>query len=224
LLFDEIEKAFSGKYGHQGSELMGILMKMLDQGELVNHWDESKPVSFRKTVIIFTSNIGARKIAETGKTKIGFFQRRSGNHLTDEEVQKLNDIIYESTKGDFEEFFPPELRNRMDRLIVFRFLTRSEFLIILETIEIPRLRRQFEERHGILVEVAPSVIEWLLSYGVVREEGVRSLHRAILRKIVNPLATYLNAGLLKKSDQIVVEVDNPKEEESHFRFFNTREE
>lgn len=224
LLFDEIEKALGSEYGsQQGSEILGILVKMLDQGELVNHWDENEPVSFRRTIIIFTSNVGTRNIVEEeGNNTIGFLARYGSNHLTDEEVQAINDRIYRLVKMEYERLLPPELRNRMDRLVVFRFLSRSDFRRILENIELPRIRAQFEKQHGILVELAPSAIEWILNYGVVREEGVRSLHRALLRKVVNPLATYLNAGMIRRSDRIIIEVDSPNDKEGNFRFFNTR--
>lgn len=218
LLFDEVEKAFGGADAqYQGSEMLGILMAMLDKGELYNHWDDDEPVNFRKTMIVFTSNIGAREIAEVGQKKVGFFDK-SGKHLSDDEVEKRNKTIYESTRVAYNRFFPPELRNRIDRLVVFRFLTRNEFSRILEK-EFTELRREFAKSHNLTITISSEVTDWLLMHGVVREEGVRSLQRAITRKIRNPLSVYLNASVISEGNAVAIKVEDFINRDAEFEFY-----
>lgn len=237
LLFDEIEKAFQvDNPFHSGQEMLGLLVTMLDKGRLKNRWDDGF-VNFRNAVVIFTSNIGAREIAKAGRGGIEavfgqHFQYRAvreldkradndeslGNRLSDEEIESLNEDIYKTTKREWNKAFPPEMRNRVDRLVVFRFLSRKDFSEILDK-KLIGLGNQIGDKHSVSLFVSDEVREWFLSHGVVREDGVPSLQRAILRKIVNPISTYLNAGMLGSGDALHVEVGGSVEREAKFLFF-----
>lgn len=225
LVFDEIEKAFGygtarGTYWDQ--ELMSILMPLLDEGLVFNQWD-SAMADLRKTIVIFTSNIGAKRIQEEGKKRIGFFGRKHGtsNHLTEDEVEKLNQNIDDLTKEIYVDFFPPEFRNRQDRLVVFRFLGRSDFALIFDK-EIKLLQDLLLSSNGISLAVSPDVKEWFLNHGVIREDGVRSLQRAILRKLRYPLATFINMKEFGEGDSIEVDVDDSDKKEARFNFSKSK--
>lgn len=237
LLFDEIEKAFGDEFSsyRQGSVVLGILLAMLDKGEITNRWDVGKPVSFRNTIIDFTSNIGARDIVDAAKKQpMGFNIRGAvgqiigrsdvaedrGIYLSEDEVETLNKGIYRLTKDSFVRTFSPEFRNRMDPLEVYRFFSRPDFSKLLE-IEMVKLNKQLEG-HKLRVDISQNAKDWILNHGVVREDGARSIQRSLLRKIVHPLAAYINAGLVKSGDLLDLDVKEPKDKESVLEVFVIR--
>lgn len=222
VLWDEIEKALLGEYSYGGAdELLSVLLPALDDGELLTRWDLSsrKSTNLRKSIHIFTSNIGAKKIEEEGGKKIGFDVRssKSGNHLNEEEVAELNERIYQLVKEEYN-YFPPEFRSRITRHVVYRFHSRPDFVGILEK-EIRQFRESSRKINGMNVELSDDAKAWLVDFGVVREAGARSLQRAFHRKIVDPIAAYVNAEEIGSGDDIMVRVDNPEDEDTKFLFF-----
>lgn len=221
VLWDEIEKALLDEYSYSGAdELLSVLLPALDDGEILTKWDlkGKVPTNFRKSIHIFTSNIGAKKIEEEDKKKIGFTAsgRRRGNHLTEEEVAELNERIYQLVREEYNRF-PPEFRNRIDRHVVFRLLSRIDFVGILEK-ELRQFKELVEKTNNMNVELSDDAKAWLVDFGVVREAGARSLQRAFYRKVVSSIATYLNAEEIGRGDDITVHVDNPEDEDTEFLF------
>ena len=91
----------------------------------------------------------------------------------------------------------------MTQHIPFRFLTRTDFEKVTMK-EFAELETRLSSTHGIVLQVADAVRTWVLDHGIVREEGVRSLQRFLVRSVADPIATYLNAGLLVRGDTIRV--------------------
>lgn len=224
LLWDEVEKALISEFGYQGQEISGIFISMLDKGELINRWDKDGPVNFRQTVVIFTSNIAARDIAKTaGHRSVGyhvksFVNRENGDDFSEEEIREINEKIYELTRQEYEKQIPPELRNRIDRLIVFRFLTRTEYTQILQK-ELNALETEVREKLKVgTLELSDRAKEWFLRYGIVRELGVRSLQRSLMKRLRDPLATYSLANQLSDGCNITIDVTKISKKEGKFEF------
>lgn len=196
LLFDEFEKAIQNSRDG-GAEIIGILMDILDRGEFQNNWGEV--VSFQNAIIIFTSNIGSIEIVEEAlESGIGF-KIIDGRNKKD--VENLNKNIYEKLKRRYERTFPPEFRSRIHRFIVFRFLSNSDYLAIIEK-EFEDIKRQAKQKWNIDLELTKAAISWLLSEIDV-QEGVRKLRDLMYREIVEPLARAYNLGLLWPTTYLV---------------------
>lgn len=196
LLFDEIEKAFIDSRD-RGAELKGVLMKILDKGEFVNNANEL--VDFSRTVIIFTSNVGAVQIIKSAQeSHYGFkaegIRADKKRRLSEEDIEKLNDKIYWSTKKEYEEVIPPDFRNRIHRFIVFRFPTDANYRAIIEK-EFRNLKDDVKE-FGISLELGADAVEWILDE-IKAEEGVRKLRDLMQKEIAEPLARAYNLGKLK---------------------------
>lgn len=225
LLWDEVEKALISEHGYQGQEISGILISMLDKGELTNNWDVDGPVNFRQTVVILTSNIAAQDIARTaGERGLGFrttvrkFVNGGSDRLSEDEIHEINEKIYDITRREYERNIPPELRNRIDRLIVFRFLTRDEYSQIL-TKELAALENELREKFKVnALKLSDQAKEWFLRYGIIRELGVRSLQRSIMKRLRDPLSTYYLAGKIEEGCTVSVDVTKLSREEGKFEF------
>jgi len=214
LLFDEIEKAYLDSRD-KGAELTGILMALLDDAHIQNNRNEE--VSFVWTIVAFTTNFGARDILkEATEKRIGFQlkpEESKGFSLTMEKTKEINDRIYFMIRDKLkspESPFPPELMNRIDRVSVFRFLTKEEYRLILEK-EISFLRDQLSRRKtGADLRLSPEAADWILDNGIDFEYGVRSLQRFLRRKVREPLAKFLNSGILESGDilEIYPEADS----------------
>lgn len=196
LLFDEFEKAVQNSRDG-GAEIIGILMNILDKGEFQNNWNET--VSFRNTIIIFTSNIGSNEIIkEALENRIGF---KVNKQRSEKDFELLNARIYEVVKKKYEEIFPPEFRSRIHRLIVFRFLSDDNYLAIINK-EFGDIKRQLKKELNIDVELTKEAALWILSE-IHAQEGVRKLRDLMYREIVEPLARAYNLGLLWPTTYLV---------------------
>ncbi len=194
LLFDEFEKAILQSRDY-GAELIGILVNMLDKGILVNNWGDE--VSFHLTIVIFTSNLGTKEIMDKAEDpKIGFGRGTKRKHLTEEEIEKLNDRIYESTREIYEKTFPQEFRNRITRFIVYRFLTYLDYRAIIAK-EFAYFQKVIKEQCGIEVVLSEDAVQWMLSE-IRAEEGVQKLRIFMEKEIADPLARAHNLGRLKR--------------------------
>lgn len=205
LLLDEIEKAFVRGFGGTLSPggLMRFLLPIFDKGKIKNNADET--VNFQKSIIIMTSNIGAKEIVRTVSSGIGFNaeKERLSGKMTDKNIQRLNEEIFSLIEKKYKESFDPEFRNRVDRLIVFRFLTNNEYYKVAEK-ELTYFNIILGSDHGIQAVFDQSVIDWLVNTRVDATLGARSLIREIKDKTLDAVATYLNTDLISKGDVIKV--------------------
>lgn len=190
LLLDEFEKAVVDSRDN-GAEIIGILMKILDKGELFNNWGQR--VLFDRTVVIFTSNIGSAKIVEAAENAgIGF---KADDRHSESGVRVLNDQVYAGTKKEYEKIFSPEFRNRIHRFIAFRFLSDAEYRLIIQK-EFRDIRERAQKEVQVDLELAEETVEWFLPQIHVKE-GVRKLRDWMDKEIVEPLSRAHNLKWLK---------------------------
>ncbi len=187
VLLDEIEKAHP--------DVFNILLQVAEDGRLTD--SQGRVIDFKNTVIIMTSNIGARLInREPG---IGL---RSPAKL-DEEAR-----TYDSMKGkvveEMKKVFRPEFLNRLDETIVFHALTSGEIFQIVDLM-IARVGKQTEQK-GMQIEISEPAKELLAKEGFDPAYGARPLRRAVQRMIEDPLAEEILIGAFKEGDVIVAEV------------------
>lgn len=193
ILFDEIEKAHP--------DVMNMLLQILEDGRLTD--SQGKTVNFKNTVIIMTSNIGARLITE--KKSLGF-TAASNN----EKEKEKND--YEETKKEVMEALKKELRpefiNRIDEVIVFHKLTDEEINQIIDILLEKVTKRLKEQKYNIKLE--PAVKELIASKGVDKAYGARPLRRTIQNLLEDSLAEEILDGNLKKNKEMNIGVENEK--------------
>ena len=179
VLFDEIEKAHP--------DVFNILLQILDEGFLTDSY--GRKVDFRNTIIIMTSNLGARIIEKA--TPLGFHRNSS-----DDAYSKIKDNVLSELKKTFN----PEFLNRVDDIVVFHPLEKSHLLSIIDLLIIETNKNLAE--YGLTIEVTDEVKEWLLKKYYQPSYGARPMRRAITREIEDLLSEELIKGRLK-SGQII---------------------
>jgi ATP-dependent Clp protease ATP-binding subunit ClpC len=189
VLFDEIEKAHP--------EVWNSLLQILDDGRLTD--GQGRVVNFRNTVLIMTSNLGTEYIRKSGT--LGFLQSS-----VDGEEREAHDKIEKALKDTFR----PEFLNRIDEIITFSTLTKDEMVQIVD-LQMKEVRERLNE-HDIMLELTPLAREWLASKGYDPDFGARPLHRALQKHLESPLSVSLLSGEFKAGDNILVEVDEEKDQ------------
>ena len=186
ILLDEVEKAHP--------DVMNILLQILDDGRLTD--SNGRTVDFKNTVIIMTSNIGARMI--TDKKNLGF-----GNNKEDSEKE------YENTKKDvmaeLKREFRPEFINRIDEIIVFHKLSDEEIKQIIELM-LKQVQERLEEQK-IKVKIDKSVKELVAKQGINKSFGARPLRRTIQNLVEDSLAEAILDG---KKHEMILTVEDGK--------------
>ncbi|MDR1977538.1 MAG: ATP-dependent Clp protease ATP-binding subunit [Synergistaceae bacterium] len=183
ILFDEIEKA------HQ--EVYNVLLQILEDGRLTD--GQGRNVDFRNTVVIMTSNVGAKEA--TRGNPLGFGE--SVETLNWERMKKI--ILDEAQK-----LFRPEFLNRIDEMVVFRPLSRDHLLRIVE-IMLSDVRLRLEEQ-GIEVGIENEAKAMILDKGFQPKFGARPLRRAIQSMIEDKLADSVLAGKIAKGTAVTIRV------------------
>ncbi len=185
ILFDEIEKAHP--------DIMNIMLQILDDGRLTDNI--GRCVSFKNTVIIMTSNIGARQILN--KKKLGFSEKTK----QEEDYENLKKDVLKEVKLNFR----PEFLNRIDEIIVFQKLNTKEMIKIAEL-----MLKQVSERiskQGIDISFESSVKEFIINQLEDDNFGARPIRRLVQRLIEDRIVDeYLN-GSLKEGMKAKVLVD-----------------
>ena len=181
ILLDEIEKAHS--------DVFDILLQVLDDGRLTDA--QGRTVSFKNTIIIATSNIGANKIQEFVK-----------------KGEKDWNKLKEELMTDLKSYFKPEFLNRLDDIIVFKSLDKKQIKeiarILLEDV------KGLVKAQGMEIEFDDSVIELVANIGYDPEFGARPMERVIQNVVENPLADALLEGKFNKGDTIFATVKDGK--------------
>ncbi len=191
VLFDEIEKAHP--------EVFNMLLQILEDGHLTDA--KGRKIDFTNTIIIMTSNVGAEKLQK--EASFGFSATSSGD------LKEL-DALHEANKGkvsdELKKMMRPELLNRIDKIIVFRALTKKDVLRILD-LQIDDLRQRLNKQ-AVSLQVANPARQWLLKKGYDAKNGVRPMRRLIQDEIEDYIAQELLAGNLHKGDIVNVAVKN----------------
>lgn len=169
VLFDEIEKAHP--------DVFQLLLQLLEDGTLTDA--KGRAVSFRNTIIILTSNLGADKMMK--ETSLGFRGDTNGNRL-----ESLHQRNAKATREELEKFMRPELINRFDGIVTFRALTRNEVGKIFDLL-IEELRQRLV-RQGLGVHVMPAAKRLLIDKGYSTKYGARPLRRTIEDELEHAIA------------------------------------
>lgn len=177
ILFDEIEKAHP--------DVMNMLLQILEDGRLTD--SQGRTVNFKNTVIIMTSNIGARLITE--KKSLGF------TNSSEENENKEYEEIKKNVMAELKKQLRPEFINRIDDIIVFHKLNDEEINSIIDL-----LLKNVEQRlveQGLNIKIDKSVKELIAKKGVDKEFGARPLRRAIQNIVEDKLAEEILDGNIK---------------------------
>lgn len=173
VLFDEIEKAHS--------DVFNVLLQVLDDGRLTD--GQGRTVDFRNTLIILTSNLGAEFLA---------------NQADGQSVDEVREDVLSVVKASFR----PEFLNRLDEILLFQRLKRSEMGIIVD-IQLQRLHALLRDRK-IELTLDQSAQDWLADRGYDPVYGARPLKRMIQKHVQDPLAERLLAGTVSDGDAVAM--------------------
>ncbi|MCR5495855.1 MAG: ATP-dependent Clp protease ATP-binding subunit [Treponema sp.] len=180
VLLDEIEKAHP--------DVFNLLLQLLEEGELSDN--QGHTVNFRNTVIIMTSNAGARQINFDGK--VGF-NTSNQDILPYEEIRS-------NAMNELKKLLSPELINRIDDIIVFEPLSKKQISKILD-IQIAELSKRLAEK-GITIKLSAKARDYLIENGYEASMGARPMRRLIQREIEDPMSI----AILERTDPSMTEI------------------
>ncbi len=186
LLFDEIEKAHP--------DIFNLLLQILEDGILTD--SQGRKVDFKNTVIIMTSNIGAKAISQ--KTSFGF-----GETSHDKDQKQIKEEVMSQLKNAFR----PEFINRIDDIIVFKQLEKQDIAEIAKRM-VATVSRRVEENIGISLSFSEEALEKLAELGFDKTYGARPLRRAIQTHVEDPLSEEILANTFQKGDRVLCHVNN----------------
>jgi ATP-dependent Clp protease ATP-binding subunit ClpB len=179
VLFDEIEKAHP--------DVFNVLLQVLDDGRLTD--GQGRTVDFKNTIIIMTSNLGADYLTSLAE---------------DQDVDQVRDQVMDVVKASFR----PEFLNRVDEIILFHRLRRSEMGAIVD-IQMKRLLSLLAERK-IAIDLAPDARTWLADKGYDPIYGARPLKRVIQKYLQDPLAEQILSGHVLDGSEILIEAGSDR--------------
>ena len=195
VLFDEIEKA--------SDSLWQLLLGILDKATLT--LGDNRRVDFSKTVVIMTSNLGAREMSDMISGGIGFAPTKAGKPQEDTEIDTK---IYRTALEAAKRKFSPEFMNRIDKVVVFRSLKEHHLRQILD-IELTAVQDRITESAGtkFIFECTDEAKEFLLGEGIDLKYGARHLKRSIERFLVYPLSNLVATQQVETGDFVTVGFD-----------------
>ena len=181
ILLDEVEKAHA--------DFFNILLQVLDDGRLTD--SQGRTVDFRNTVIIMTSNLGAKALHKNS-TELGFLApKKAESHTNDSKTKDFKEAK-KSVLDAVKRHFRPEFLNRIDEMIVFHPLTEADLTKIV-TILMSDVTKRLEER-DLHLEITPEAMKLLVKEGSDFTMGARPLKRAIQRLIEDPVSDLILKG------------------------------
>ncbi len=188
VLFDEIEKAHP--------DVMNMLLQILEDGRLTD--SQGRTISFKNTVIIMTSNVGARLITE--KKTLGFAKEENSKD------EKEYEEIKKEVMAELKKSFRPEFLNRIDEIIVFHKLTQKEISSIID-IMLKEVEKRLQEQN-MTIQIEPSAKELIAKKGTDTTYGARPLRRAIQSNIEDKIAEAILDEKLKPGYKAIIEEKN----------------
>ena len=196
VLFDEIEKA--------SDSLWQLLLGILDKATLT--LGDNRRVDFSRTVVVMTSNLGAREMSDMISGGIGFAPTKTDQVKADNEIDTK---IYRTALEAAKRKFSPEFMNRIDKVVVFRSLKEHHLRLILD-IELRAVQDRITESAGtkFVFECTTEAKEYLLSEGIDLKYGARHLKRAIERFLVYPLSNLVATEQVETGDLVMVDFDD----------------
>lgn len=199
VLFDEIEKA--------SDSLWQLLLGILDKATLT--LGDNRRVDFSRTIVIMTSNLGAREMSDMISGGIGFAPTKQGTPREDTEIDTK---IYRTALEAAKRKFSPEFMNRIDKVVVFRSLKEHHLRRILD-IELKSVQDRITESAGtkFIFECSDPAKEFLLQEGIDLKYGARHLKRSIERFLVYPLSNLVATQQVETGDLVYVDYDSKKD-------------
>jgi len=185
ILFDEIEKAHP--------DVFNILLQVLDDGHITD--SQGRKVDFRNTVIIMTSNAGAKAIIEP--KKLGFLAKEDA----DDDYKRMKTNVLKEIK----QVFRPEFLNRIDEIIVFHALTAEDMKKIVGLM-CKELSIRAKEQLDIKLNIKDAVKKHIVEVGIDQKYGARPLRRAVQNHLEDVLAELVLSGEIKAGDDVDVKV------------------
>ena len=192
VLFDEIEKAHP--------DVLNLLLQILEDGKLSD--SHGRTVSFRQTIIILTSNVGAEQMVQD--SELGFApssQQKSSS-------QDRHERNSRAALRELEDFLRPELIGRFDGVITFKPLTRSVVHKIFDNLTADLF--EAVKQRGMTLNITPPVKRWLIKQGFDEQRGVRVLRRTIQAELADPLSDVLLSNKAKPGNILETKIDNNK--------------
>ncbi len=187
VLFDEIEKAHP--------DIFNALLQILDDGRLTD--GQGRTISFKNTIIIMTSNLGAKEVKEH-KKQLGF-----GYHEEEEEIDSKR-IYLDALKSKFK----PEFINRIDVVCIFDPLSQED-LVKIAKILIKNINKRLKEKN-LSLKMTQDALEFIVNKGSNTEYGARPLKRYIQQEVEDQIAEKILLGALEKEGEIIIDVENNK--------------
>ena len=194
VLFDEIEKA------HE--DVWNLLLQIMDDGELTD--SQGRRVDFRNTIIVMTSNVGAKNIMAQGQ-RLGF---AAGEDDVEKKEEQSFEAVREAVMGELKRTFRPEFLNRIDETIIFHPLNEENIAAIAEKLLDNTAKRL--EKLGVTMEVDGEAVKVVAKEGFDPVYGARPLRRAIQNCVEDAVAEKLLDGSVKEGDHILVTAENGK--------------
>ena len=185
VLLDEIEKAHP--------DVFNILLQVLDEGRLTDNY--GRVIDFKNTVLIMTSNVGARDIANS--KSLGFTQTEGGSGI---DYEKMAERI----RDEIQRVFTPEFLNRIDETIVFHPLSKAEIGQIVHILLRDVQRRLSDEE--LTLSLSAAAVDFLVERGYDDKFGARPLKRTIQRYVEDALSEKILMGEFARGDEIAVDV------------------
>lgn len=192
VLFDEIEKAHP--------DVLNLLLQILEDGKLSD--SHGWTVSFRQTIVILTSNVGAEQMVQD--SELGFApssQQKSSS-------QDRHERNSRAALRELEDFLRPELIGRFDGVITFKPLTRSVVRKIFDNLTADLI--EAVKQRGMVLNITPAVKRWLIKQGFDEQRGVRVLRRTIQAELADPLSDVLLSNRAKPGNILETKIDNNK--------------
>ena len=195
VLFDEIEKA--------SDSLWQLLLGILDKATLT--LGDNRRVDFSKSIVIMTSNLGAREMSDMISGGIGFAPTKAGKPAEDNEIDTK---IYRTALEAAKRKFSPEFMNRIDKVVVFRSLKEHHLRRIL-AIELKDVQDRITDSAGtkFIFECSEAAREFLLREGIDLKYGARHLKRSIERFLVYSLSNLVATQQIETGDLVTVDYD-----------------
>jgi ATP-dependent Clp protease ATP-binding subunit ClpC len=190
VVFDEIEKAHP--------EAFNMLLQIMEEGSLSDA--RGRKVDFRNAIIIMTSNIGAELIKR--QTRLGFTVR----HDEEVEASRNYDEMRKKLLDELKRIFRPEFLNRVDSIIVFHALGRTEISQIVD-LELDKVRIRLAD-HDLELEVTQAARKLIATEGYSEEYGARPLRRVIQNQVEDALSDAILAGKFGTGDTVLVDAED----------------
>jgi len=187
ILFDEIEKAHK--------QVHNLLLQIMEDGELTD--GKGRKISFRNTIIILTSNVGAERFQDEANN-IGFSDKPADLTMHDHDF----DLVKGEVMNDLKKTFPPEFLNRLDGTVVFKPLNRESIKCVVK-LQISEFQERLKERN-IKLLISGSLINTITKLSFKPEMGAREVRRTLLDIIENPLVEGIVKGQIVEGDILKV--------------------